>query len=352
VIWREGRPELALGITALGPLDTARAAAASARMAEDVGFDYVMVGDNLTIFRDPYAVMAAIALATERIMMGPQVTNPVTRHPVATANAIATIHEMSGGRAYLGIGTGWSAVHNAGLKPLSTEELGAALREMDAVFPNDAPRASGAAEPDPAIAQLAWPARRPPVLVAAGKWSAMQLAAHAADGVILRYGDVAIEDLGDLVARIRDARDAGPRAGAPFTVSMYTPCCLTDSLDDAHAALSGNVSARARTLRPEDAPEEMADAVREYRGRYSFAHHALNDPPVNMDLLRELGLADYMLGRYAIAGPVSAVTGALSQLVAAGVDAVTVASLMDREAQLERWAEVLPTFPRTLAGSG
>ena len=51
-------------------------------------------------------MMTIAALNTRRIKISHGVTVPYTRHPSVTANATATIDELSGGRAILGIGSG------------------------------------------------------------------------------------------------------------------------------------------------------------------------------------------------------------------------------------------------------
>ena len=52
-------------------------------------------------------------------MLGPGVTNPLTRHAALTASAIATLQQVSEGRAVLGIGRGDSSLFNIGHKPVS-----------------------------------------------------------------------------------------------------------------------------------------------------------------------------------------------------------------------------------------
>ncbi len=74
-------------------------------LAEDLGFEEVWVGDEGTA-HDPFAVLAAAAQATSHIRLGVGVTNPYLRHPVITATTMLTIHELSGGRAVLGVGAG------------------------------------------------------------------------------------------------------------------------------------------------------------------------------------------------------------------------------------------------------
>ena len=72
-----------------------------ARIAEELGFARVWVYDEGLAMRDVYVTMTAIAAATSKVHVGTGITNPYTRHPSTTAAAIATLHEMTGGRAFL-----------------------------------------------------------------------------------------------------------------------------------------------------------------------------------------------------------------------------------------------------------
>ena len=76
--------------------------------AERLGFDRCWVYDEGLATRDLYVTMTAIAQATSRLEIGPGITNAYTRHPGQTAAAIATLDELSGGRAFLGLGAGGS----------------------------------------------------------------------------------------------------------------------------------------------------------------------------------------------------------------------------------------------------
>lgn len=76
-----------------------------ARQAERLGLDDLWLGDEGPA-RDPFAILSAAALATDRLRLGIAVTNPYLRHPASTAVAAMTLHELSGGRAILGIGPG------------------------------------------------------------------------------------------------------------------------------------------------------------------------------------------------------------------------------------------------------
>ena len=76
-----------------------------ARHVEDLGLDELWVGDEGPA-RDPFAVLAAAATVTNRIRLATGITNPYVRHPGVAAASMLTIHELSGGRAVLGVGAG------------------------------------------------------------------------------------------------------------------------------------------------------------------------------------------------------------------------------------------------------
>ncbi|MEM0217200.1 MAG: 5,10-methylenetetrahydromethanopterin reductase [Candidatus Nezhaarchaeales archaeon] len=73
--------------------------------AESVGFDYVWITDHYAN-RCVYIALTVAALNTKRVKLGTGVTNPFHVHPAWTASAIATLNEVSNGRAVLGIGPG------------------------------------------------------------------------------------------------------------------------------------------------------------------------------------------------------------------------------------------------------
>ena len=72
------------------------------RRAEASGYESAYV--THIAGRDSLTVLAAYAAATERIRIGTGVMPIYSRTPVASAQAIATIDEMSGARAVLGVG--------------------------------------------------------------------------------------------------------------------------------------------------------------------------------------------------------------------------------------------------------
>ena len=101
--------------TEMGPRP--RDAARFAERAEQVGWDGIAVYDSQNLNGDCYVALALAAVATDRLGLSTGVTNSVTRHPSITACAIASIQEVSGGRAVLGIGRGDSALAHIGHAP-------------------------------------------------------------------------------------------------------------------------------------------------------------------------------------------------------------------------------------------
>lgn len=82
-----------------------RELASLSETAEEEGYGAVWVTDHYNN-RNPWVVLTAIALATDDIELGPGVTNPYIAHPAWIANAVASLDEVSGKRARLGIGAG------------------------------------------------------------------------------------------------------------------------------------------------------------------------------------------------------------------------------------------------------
>jgi 5,10-methylenetetrahydromethanopterin reductase len=76
-----------------------------ARMVEEVGFDRLGISD-VPLYPDCFQLQSLCAQATRRVQIGPLVTNPYSHHPVLLATAAATLAEVSGGRAFLGLGWG------------------------------------------------------------------------------------------------------------------------------------------------------------------------------------------------------------------------------------------------------
>jgi 5,10-methylenetetrahydromethanopterin reductase len=82
-----------------------REVVALAQLAEDAGFDRLGIS-CVALWPDSYQLQALAAAATRHIHIGSMVTNPYTRHAAVHAAALATLDELSDGRAFCGIGAG------------------------------------------------------------------------------------------------------------------------------------------------------------------------------------------------------------------------------------------------------
>ena len=175
------------------------------RVAEELGYDYCMVADE-GLMQDIYVCLGAVAGVTESIRLG-VVTNGYTRHPAATAAAVATVNELSGGRAFVTLVAGGTMV----LGPMGIDRV-APLAVVDDTI--EILRSLWRGEP------VAWEGRRfrldgaqlshgpqsIPIWVAARGERILELAGRTADGLVL----MAKADLGDAIA-------VAGRAGRGFT---------------------------------------------------------------------------------------------------------------------------------------
>ena len=103
----------ALTIPPYGELADPAALVEVAVAAERAGWDAVFLWDHVLRrptdpqeTADPWVAMAAIAVATERIRIGPMVTPITRRRPIKLARETTTLDHLSGGRLTLGLGLG------------------------------------------------------------------------------------------------------------------------------------------------------------------------------------------------------------------------------------------------------
>jgi alkanesulfonate monooxygenase SsuD/methylene tetrahydromethanopterin reductase-like flavin-dependent oxidoreductase (luciferase family) len=109
-----------------------------ARLAERAGFDLIGVQDHpyQRRYLDAFTLLAALATATERVGLFPDVANLPLRHPAMLAKAAASLDLLSGGRFELGLGAGafWDAVAAMGGPRRTPGEAVAAFEEAIAIL--------------------------------------------------------------------------------------------------------------------------------------------------------------------------------------------------------------------------
>src|SRR5215469_1259743 len=80
------------------------------KQAEDAGFDGVFMTEANN---DSLACCLGLGFNTRRITIGTAITNIYLRHPNLLANETAALHEFTGGRFILGLGTGHRPANSA-----------------------------------------------------------------------------------------------------------------------------------------------------------------------------------------------------------------------------------------------
>ncbi len=73
--------------------------------AEEADFDTVFAACHY-FNRDPFVTLSRIADATDEVALGPAAANPYDSHPLTLASRVATLQEVSDGRAVMGVGPG------------------------------------------------------------------------------------------------------------------------------------------------------------------------------------------------------------------------------------------------------
>ena len=322
-------------------------AVADARLAEDVGFSMVGVADSQSVFRELYATMALCAQATKRVLIGPSVTNPITRHPAVAASGIATIDEIAPGRAFFGIGSGDSAILNLAERPATLADMRAYVEAVRRL------QAKGEAEWRGRTARLTWASRAVPIYLSAEGPRTLELAGEIADGVIVNVG-LTPALVRDAVARVHaGARRAGRD---PSGIDLWTMvrANVTDDvatgIEEIRMELASNAHHVFRfTLEGKHVPGDLADAIRRVQKGYQPAAHEALGPSPNARLLEaEPALRAYLAERFAAVGPPDVCAAVLRGVVDAGIDGLLVTGFVEHRTQLIRalGEHVLPRLAR------
>ncbi len=237
-----------------------------ARTAEAAGFSYVTFVDQPSMSRDVYVAMTVAALHTRRVQIAHGVTDPSTYRPWVIANATASLDELSGGRAFVGIGAGgpWGKAMTA--RPLA--ELRAAV-EFIRKF-----SAGEEAEFDGTRLRSEWIRRPLRVYLGGAGPKLCQLAGEIADGIMLASNADPVVLRWQLEQIEKGARRAGRD---PATVDVWARGMIyvADSPAAAHREVAGYAvnSARALARRLQLRGPEIEDL----RRRLERAHPGLID---------------------------------------------------------------------------
>lgn len=322
-----------------------------AREAERQGFDFFGVGDTQAIFRELYVVLGLVAEATDHIEVGPTVTNPVTRHPAVTASAMCTAAEVAGGRTYLGLGSGDSAVRTLGKPP-------ATLAEMEAFIDAFRPLCAGeAVEWEGEDIALTWLQRDdqrhdiPVVLSAAGPRT-LELAGRVADRVYVASG-ITQPVVEDAVERVRKGATAADRDPEDVEVLVWAKSNIAATRAAAIEELQVQLANAANhglafSLEAKQVPEKYHEPIRQLQEAYvPHQHLGLERENPNRKLVDEFGLTEYLADRFTVTGTPEQCIEKLETVTAIdGVDGVLfTADTTDQLGHITRLGEeVLPSL--------
>ncbi|MEB3366326.1 TIGR03842 family LLM class F420-dependent oxidoreductase [Saccharopolyspora mangrovi] len=293
------------------------------RQAEVLGFTHGWTFDSCVLWQEPFVIYSRALAATERMRIGPMVTNPRTRDWTVTASLFATLNDMHGPRTVCGIGRGDSAVRVTGGKPTTLAELGEAMAVIKDLAEGREADLGGT------------PVRLPwvrdghlPVWMGAYGPKALELAGRQADGFILQLADPYLTRW--MVEHVRDAARRSGRDPGAVTVCVAAPAYVGDDL--AHAreqcrwfgGMVGNHVADlvARYGETGGVPAPLTDYIKGREG-YDYAHHG-RAGNASTDFV-----PDEVVDRFCLLGPPAAHRDRLAELRDIGVDQFAVYAMHD-----------------------
>ncbi len=284
-----------------------------AELSEAHGFDYVWTFDSHLLWQEPYVIYSQILSRTNRIMVGPMVTNPATRDWTVTASLFATLNEMFGNRTVCGIGRGDSAVRVTNGKPVTVREMREAthvIRELANCRPVDY---------HGSLLQFPW-ARTSSleVWVAAYGPLALKAAGEVGDGFILQLADVDIAEW--MIGAVRTAASNAGRDPDALQFCVAAPMYVGD--DVAHmrdqcrwfGGMVGNHVADIVTKYGDtsEVPKALTDYIAG-RKDYDYNEHG------RAQNTHTSFVPDEIIDRFCLLGPVEDHIAKLQQLKALGV---------------------------------
>ena len=264
-------------------LTSTKEAADLGRLAEKIGFDRVAIPDTKPkAFHACYPAMTALFLQTERIIVGPHVSNPVTRHWSVQASTLRAFEELVPGRYFLGLGTGDGSVHSVGLRPAMLADMEEYIRQMRTIAP---PTSN--------------------LHMAFSGHKGMALAGRHASEVTIGTG-LDVSALREMARRARAARAlAGVRdhLGTWIHILIY----VVDSPADAErmrrncAGLACHLGRFALdfSFEGKNVPESFQPVIRECMKQYGFAYHGtFGDTPNGRLFDDHPEIREYLLDRF------------------------------------------------------
>jgi probable F420-dependent oxidoreductase len=312
-----------------------------AKKAEAAGFSHVWTFDSHVLWQEPFVIYSKILDETERVIVGPMVTNPGTRDWTVTASLFATLNEMYGNRTICGIGRGDSALRVLGAQPQTLAQLREAVQVIRGLASGEKVTLRGRE------LQFTWaPDSRLEVWVAAYGPKALALTGEVGDGYILQLADPDIAAW--MIAAVRRAAAAAGRDPMAVKFCVAAPAYVGDDLDHQReqtrwfGGMVGNHIADivARYGADGAVPQVLTDYIRERQG-YDYAEHG------RAGNTHAAFVPDEVVDRFCILGPVENHLKRLHELRDLGVDQFAVYLQHDaKEATLAAYgSQIIPALP-------
>jgi probable F420-dependent oxidoreductase len=310
------------------------------RKAEDLGFGYAWTFDSHILWQEPYVIHSQMLSATERIMVGTFVTNPVSRDPSVTASTFATLNDTFGNRTICGIGRGDSVVRVLGRKPTTLRQLEEAMHVIKELAEGRVVDYSGVKVSIPWVND-----GKLDVWMAGYGPRALGLIGRKADGFILQLADPVILDW--TMQHVHDAaRDAG-RDPKSVKVCVAAPAYVGEDLTHQRdqcrwfGGMVGNHVSDLVARYGEDSqvPHALTDYIKAREG-YDYSHHGQADNPMTDFVPNEI------VDRFCLLGTVEDHVMKLNELKDLGADQFNVYLMHDAmEETLEAYGEeIIPAL--------
>jgi probable F420-dependent oxidoreductase len=293
--------------------------------AESLGFRYFWTFDSVVLWQEPFVIYSQVLARTSRLVVGPMVTNPLTRDWSVTASLFATLNDMYGSRTVCGIGRGDSAVRVIGGRPATLATLARSVDVIRGLATGDA------VDIDGQTVQIPWVSTGgPEVWVAAYGPKALAVAGEHGDGLILQLADPYLVEWS-----VRTAREAAAAAGrdpAALKVCVAAPAYVGE--DVAHQRdqcrwFGGMVGNHVADLvarygqRSGAVPAALTEYIAARQG-YDYAHHGrVGNPDTAF-------VPDEVIDRFCILGTAKDHLAKLGELQALGVDQVALYVMHDQ----------------------
>ena len=311
-------------------------------MAEELGFTYGWTFDSHVLWQEPFVIYSQMLANTERMVVGPMVTNPGTRDVTVLASLFATLNEMFGDRTICGMGRGDSALRYIGEKPTTLATMVESMEVIKGLVAGESVRYNGLDIKIPWIEKgwdlEMWGAGYGPRALAT-------IGAHA-DGFILQLADPQILEW--TMKAVHDSAVEVGRDPDDIKICVVAPAYVGDDIEHQREQLRwfggmvGNHVVDLVNRYGEDetmVPTALSDYIAE-REAYDYAHHGKSGNPTT-DFV-----PDDIVDRFCVVGPVEDHIAKMQLLQDMGVDQFGIYLMHDqREATLEAYGkDVIPAI--------